>query len=513
MRARRSSLRLRLMLGAFFLVALAVIAAFIASQGLSRAEALGTEAIAAQQRMEGYAALSARVNERVLGALAPAGARSDAAVHDALAQIDALIAEDVARAPNAAEASRRAAPAMAVGRIRGHFERLARVLEQNPPNSDAALAALSLYGLQVPPVLAEQIEHERRRRDATMAALSDLRRDLGGAAVAVAVAAPVLLGLFWFALLRPLWLRVQATARAAGRMGTGGGPLPLGPRDELSLLLARMNQMTNRLDRRRARLAQDHAKLETTVAERTAQLRQANDRLSRIDAERRRFFADVSHELRTPLTVILGETELALRQSPPPDLADAFVTIQSRARRLFRRIEDLLRIARSESGQLDLERRAVPLAPLVEAALADLRPLLAGLRVETAVAEGLEVLGDPDWLRQVVAGIAENAAKYAGAGATLRITATPTPDGAVLSLTDDGPGLAPGIEGRALDRFARDGSGAPGFGVGLALARWVVEAQGGSIALHSPVQDGRGLEVRIVLPLAAAEKEELWLAS
>ncbi|MFC7704141.1 sensor histidine kinase [Plastorhodobacter daqingensis] len=504
-------MRLRLMLGALSLAALAVFAAGLAVHGLSQAERLGAAAVAAQQRMEAYSALSARVNERVLASLAgPADPTQEEsaetrAVLASLAHLDGLIAADVAAARTAAEADRRAAPARVIGRIRGQFIQLSETLDSHPPGSGPVLAALSLYGLQVPPLLTEQIDHERRRRDEAMRSLSGLRRRLGGLAVGVAVAAPALLAVLWMLVLRPLRLRLQAAARAAGAVGQGRAPLEIGPGDELSLVFARINQMSSRLDRRQRRLAQDHARLETTVAERTGQLRRANDRLARIDAERRRFFADVSHELRTPLTVILGEAELALRGVLAPPLAEAFTTIRSRARRLFRRIEDLLRIARSEDGQLDLQRQPVALGPLVAAALDDLRPLLGSMAVRLDLPPSLAVVGDADWIRQVIGGIIENAAKYAGPGAQLAITAQGLGDRVRISLADTGPGLPPGLADRALDRFARGTGTAAGFGVGLALARWVIEAQDGSIALVSPAAEGRGLRVEITLPAARPE--------
>ncbi|MFD1914402.1 sensor histidine kinase [Halodurantibacterium flavum] len=503
MKRHRANLRLRLMLGAASLAALAVLAAGIAVHGLARAEGHAASAIAAQGRMEAYAALSSRVNERVTASLArPPDATGatppeEAAVAHAFAALERMIAADVAEAHDTAEADRRAAPALLLARAQAQFRQLSRALDRYPPGSDGARAALSLYALQVPPLLSEQIELERRRRDAAMSALSRLRRDLGGYAIAVAVAAPATLLCLWLLLLRPLARRLrQATAGAEHLALAGGDRDEPGdePGDELSLLFARMRQMARRLDRRRARL-------ETLVADRTARLQEANARLARTDAERRRFFADVSHELRTPLTVILGEAELGMRGAPDP-WATAFVTIRSRARRLFRRIEDLLRIARSESGQLDLDRRPVALAPLIEAALEDLRPLIAQMRIDRRIAPGAVVTGDPEWLRQVAAGLIENAAKYAGARARLQITASVTQGMVTLRFCDDGPGLGPHLLDHVTERFGRGDAGAatPGFGVGLALARWVIEAHGGTLALGS---SDRGLCVAIRLPQAA----------
>jgi signal transduction histidine kinase len=253
-----------------------------------------------------------------------------------------------------------------------------------------------------------------------------------------------------------------------------------------------------------ARVARERERLEATVAERTAALSRANDRLARIDSERRRFFADVGHELRTPLTVILGEAELGARHADPA-LQASFGTIQSRALRLVRRIEDLLRIARSESGQLELAEGPVDLAAAASAARADLAPLLARAGVAATVElPPLTVVGDADWLRQVFAGLLENAAKYAGRGATVRIAGAADDGWAEVDIADDGPGIAAERLDGLFERFTRGAAPVPpGFGVGLALARWVVEAHGGSFAAATPAQGGLRLTLR--LPLAGAE--------
>lgn len=113
----------------------------------------------------------------------------------------------------------------------------------------------------------------------------------------------------------------------------------------------------------------------------------------------------------------------------------------------------------------------------------------------------LRVLGDADWLRQVFAGLLENAAKYAGRGAHVVISGGAADGAARAEVTDDGPGLSPDRLARAFDRFARGPEApAPGFGVGLALAAWVMEAQGGSLMAERPAAGGLRLVLR--LPLA-----------
>jgi signal transduction histidine kinase len=494
----RPGLRVRLTLGALALAVLAVGAAGLAVYGLSRTQVLAAEALAAQRRIEAYGALSSRVNEWMLGWLAPAGPPPDATkVMEALASLDRLVAEDAAaaRAPTeAAELGRRSAtPA----RIRAQVERLERALAEGPTGVSGR-DATAYHAAQVPALTAAQVQQEIRRRDEAMAAMDALRRRLHRLAVAVGVAAPLVLAGLYLWVLRPLFARLAAATASADALAAGRAmPGPVG-HDELGLLLARLRRVAARVGRERARL-------EATVAERTAALSLANARLARADAERRRFFADVGHELRTPLTVILGEAELGARH-PQPQLRASFGTIRSRALRLMRRIEDLLRIARSESGQLELERGRVDLAEVVSAALADAAPLLAraGVEARAEAIPPLEVTGDADWLRQVFAGFLENAAKYAGAGARVTIGGRAEAGTAEVVIADSGPGLAPDALAAVFDRFSRGGEGpTPGFGVGLALARWVVEAHGG--CLRAEAAEAGGLRLVLRLPLVETE--------
>jgi signal transduction histidine kinase len=494
----RIGLRHRLVLGALALGALAVLAAAISVYGLTRTRALAAEALAAQRRIEAYAALSARTNEWVLSTLAsPAEAPAvGATVRQILDELDRLVAEDVAAAPSDAEAAIRGRQGATVGRIRGQVEQLGRTLAATAPGTPRGDAAVAFYATQVPPLASAQVRHEAQRRDEALAAMEVLRARLSRLALAIGLAAPLVLVGLYLAVLRPLFGRLASATAASGAIAAGAPPVEPAVHDELGLLLARL-RLTG------ARLARDRARLEATVAERTAELSRANARLSRADSERRRFFADVGHELRTPLTVILGEAELGVAQAAEP-LKASFATIHGRALRLFRRIEDLLRIARSESGQLELARVPVDLGAAVRAALADARPLMARAGVAACVeVSEMTVTGDADWLRQVFAGLFENAAKYAGRGASVAVAGRVEDGTAVVEVADTGPGLAPGRLEEVFDRFSRGDAPAPGFGVGLALARWVVEAHGGSLTAESPA--GGGLRLLARLPLAETE--------
>ncbi len=494
----RIGLRRRLVLGALALGVLAVLAAAISVYGLTRTRALASEALAAQRRIETYAALTARTSEWVLTTLAsPAEAPAAGdTVRRLLDELDRLVAEDLAAAPSAAEAAIRARQGATVARIRGQVEQLGRTLATAAPGSPQGDAAVAFYATQVPPLASAQVQHEAQRRDEALAAMEVLSVRLSRLALAIGLAAPLVLAGLYLAVLRPLFGRLASATAASAGIAAGAPPTGRSVHDELGLLLARL-RLTG------ARLARDRARLESTVAERTAELSRANVRLSRADSERRRFFADVGHELRTPLTVILGEAELGLQQADEP-LRASLATIHGRALRLFRRIEDLLRIARSESGQLELERAPVDLAAAVRAALSDATPLLAraGVTVCVELAD-MMVTGDADWLRQVFAGLFENAAKYAGRGASVAVGGRAEDGMAVVELADTGPGLPPDRLEAVFDRFSRGDGPAPGFGVGLALARWVVEAHGGSLTAETPA--GGGLRLVARLPLAETE--------
>lgn len=498
----RPSLRMRLWLGAAVLAALAVAAAGIAAYGLTRTQGLTREAMTAQRRIEAYGILSTRVNEWMLGWLIAARFEmppDPGAVLAALDLLDRLVAEDVAGASSATEATARARQSVTPARLRGLFGQLQDTLAITPPGTPRGEAAVSFYAAQAPLAVAAQIEQETRRRDEALAAMDALRGPLLWSAATVGIVAPLVLAALYLLVLRPLFDRLSRATASAEALAMGGLRAPTGGHDELDLMFARMRQMVARIDRRRAGLAADHGRLEAIVADRTGELAAARDRLAMIDSTRRRFFADVGHELRTPLTVILGEAELGARQ-PDPAVRASFETIRTRSLRLFRRIEDILRIARSESGQLELERARVALPEVAEAALADLAPLLRRAGVTATIdLPPLGVAGDAEWLRQVFAGLFDNAAKYAGRGAVVTVTGRADGALALVEVADTGPGLPPGGEMAVFQRFARGAPGvAPGFGVGLALARWVLEASGGSL-VAVPGKEGLNLELRMPL--------------
>ncbi|MCB5409225.1 sensor histidine kinase [Pseudogemmobacter faecipullorum] len=506
----RPSLSARLWLGALSLALLAMLAAWLAAWGAGRLHGYASEALAARSRTEAYAAFQAREGEWLFGWLTSALVRDSAGQSQTMPQppdpgpvlaaldlLDQLVAGDLAGQAGvvAGPGSIHLTPA----RLRALFQGLETALQNAPPDSPTGQMALNYHAIRAQPLLLRALEQERQRHDEALAAMEDLRQPLRLTAALIALAAPLVLAGLYLTVLSPLFRRLREATRAAPELATGRLPPGAGGHDELGLMFARQRQMAARLGRRRSHLEQE-------VNARTADLAGANARLARIDSNRRRFFADVGHELRTPLTVILGEAELGAGHADPQVRA-SFATVSARAARLYRRTEDLLRIARSESGQLELQPGPVPLQACVEAALGDLLPVLRRAKITCHTdLPPLLLRADGEWLRQVFAGFFENSAKYAGAGAELRITALEgAPAGFVLlRIADNGQGLTPGAgkdPAQLLDRFARGtGSTGSGFGLGLALAHWVVEASGGRLSLV-PMPQGQGFGLDLLLPL------------
>ncbi|WIX84420.1 HAMP domain-containing sensor histidine kinase [Amycolatopsis sp. DG1A-15b] len=221
----------------------------------------------------------------------------------------------------------------------------------------------------------------------------------------------------------------------------------------------------------------------------------------------RQFVADASHELRTPLAAIRGYAELAARGSAlvPPDVAHSMGRIQSEAVRMTALVEDLLLLARLDAGR-PLDVRDVDLTRLVADAVGDARVAGRGHRwLLELPPDPVLVFGDVQRLHQVLANLLANARTHTPPGTTVRTALARSKDthSAVLTVTDDGPGIAPDLLPDVFERFARGDSSrsrhAGSTGLGMAIASAVVVAHHGSIEVHS--RPGR-TEFAVRLPVA-----------
>ncbi|MFJ9781745.1 sensor histidine kinase [Amycolatopsis sp. NPDC101161] len=221
----------------------------------------------------------------------------------------------------------------------------------------------------------------------------------------------------------------------------------------------------------------------------------------------RQFVADASHELRTPLAAIRGYAELTRRsgEQVPPDVAFAMSRVESESRRMTTLVEDLLLLARLDSGR-PVVHEWVDLCRLVADAVADAH--VAGPDHKWLMdvpGEPLGVLGDAGQLHQVVINVLANARTHTPAGTTVT-TALSTSDGVVrLHVADDGPGIPPDVLPDVFERFARGDNSrsraAGSTGLGLAIVAAVVGVHGGRVGVQS--RPGR-TEFEITFPEAPA---------
>jgi signal transduction histidine kinase len=227
-----------------------------------------------------------------------------------------------------------------------------------------------------------------------------------------------------------------------------------------------------------------------------ARLEQARDR-------EREFFSDASHELRTPLTILKTEVELALRKENPPEALRAALRIAgAETDRLINLAEDLLLVARSDQGAMELERRAVTASELMQGVERRFRVRARESGRALTVGDGADVTLDVDVARveQALSNLVDNALRH-GAGA-IGIVASANDGHAELHVLDDGPGVPPAFIPHAFERFSRAQSGrtGEGTGLGLAIVAAIAAAHGGRAGVSNRAEGGA--DVWIALPTA-----------
>ncbi len=275
--------------------------------------------------------------------------------------------------------------------------------------------------------------------------------------------------------LRPIH-RITQTARAIGQRRDFSQRVPHpGPSDEIGELARTFNLMLE-------------------------ELQAAYLQLEQALQAQRRFVADASHELRTPLTTIRGNLELLRREPPipPEDRQAVLEDLIAECDRLIRLVHDLLALARAEAGQSP-RRMPVPLRPLLSELGRQARRLARGQIVETPDPPEASALADPDLLKQVLLTLIDNAIRYTPPGGRILLRARAEETHVALEVQDTGPGIPPEILPHIFERFfrgdpARTGGGA---GLGLAIARALVEAMGGTITVESQVGVGSVFTVHL----------------
>jgi signal transduction histidine kinase len=285
-----------------------------------------------------------------------------------------------------------------------------------------------------------------------------------------------------------------------------------------SLLSDHAAQQITRLGARLGALAADRGgpPVPETGPRELADLAAAANRMARdleaSDRARRELVAAVSHDLRTPIAA-LGLLVDAVADgvvSTPEDIAEYQGRMRVHLAHLRDLVDDLFELARLDAGDLGFERINVAVAELVEETAEAFRPAAQerGLTIVERVAPSLPpVHASPERLQRVLYNLLENAVAHTPAGGTVTVGVTGA-DGAVqFEVADSGPGIAADEAGRVFDRFYRGGREASrpagGAGLGLAIARAIVEAHGGRIWVANPGEEGARLAFTVPVPSPA----------
>jgi len=242
-----------------------------------------------------------------------------------------------------------------------------------------------------------------------------------------------------------------------------------------------------------------------TERKRADELRHERDRAAAADLAKSQFLSRVSHELRTPLNAVLGFSQLLeIDEEIGPRQRHWVRQVLHSGRHLLGLMDDVLDLSSAQTGQLSMNIQAQALRPVVEEACAmfDLPAREAGVSLVDEVPHGddLAVRADRMRLKQVLSNLLSNAIKYNRPGGWVRIGAQRDGDRLAITVADNGPGLTPEQQVRLFQPFERLGAqrgSVAGTGLGLALARQLAEAMGGSITVHSTTGAGAAFELRL----------------
>jgi two-component system sensor histidine kinase KdpD len=265
-----------------------------------------------------------------------------------------------------------------------------------------------------------------------------------------------------------------------------------------------------------ALLSPDNRQLLETLAtqiglaiERDELAEQTRRALVEMETERLRssLLSSVSHDLRTPLAVISGASSTLLELGNGGDTAtrhELLGEIWEESNRLARLVDNLLSMTRLDAGSIQVEKQWYPVEDVIGSALGRLRKELAGRKVDKLLPADLPVVPlDGVLIEQVLVNLVENATRYADAGTAIDISARAENDGVVIAVADRGPGLAEGEETKVFNKLFRGAASANsaerGVGLGLAIARAIVEAHEGSIWAEN--REGGGAVFSFWLPL------------
>ena len=310
-------------------------------------------------------------------------------------------------------------------------------------------------------------------------------------------------------LARNLARPIEAIQVAAAKIGSGSldQRIDVSSRDELGALAGEFNQMAARLEASYAGLEQQVDERTRELADALAELDEKTRELEAASRHKSEFLANMSHELRTPLNAISGFSQV-LRKGLFGEINDKqseyLDEILAASRHLLSLIDDVLDLAKVEAGQIELQVMPFFLPATLERGIVIVRERAAKGDVRISLASDPEVatvVGDERRIRQVVLNLLSNAVKFTPAGGAVDVTAARVNGEVRVSISDDGPGIAPADQARIFEEFQQAAAGkqqGEGTGLGLALSRRLVELHDGRIWVESEL--GKGSTFVFTLP-------------
>ena len=297
-----------------------------------------------------------------------------------------------------------------------------------------------------------------------------------------------------------------AAPRPLSDSPSGAGPAgpPVQERESADLEKLR-DRLTETEGRPLKRILADD--LSSTAQEVVERLNARLDALAGTEKEQQQFIADVSHELRTPLTVLRGTLEVALEEDrSPEEYREAIGNALLEIRHLARISQNILFLARGESGRVTLSFSNQDLARFVAEVTRELQPAAGDHDLDLSVdvpERPVIAFVDPGRMQQVLHNLIENAMRYTPPGGSVRVRLSTTRDEARIEVSDTGVGIPEKDLPFVFERFFRSDRArrayTGGSGLGLSIVRWIVEAHKGKVEIASEVD--RGTTVKVKLPL------------
>lgn len=355
---------------------------------------------------------------------------------------------------------------------------------------------------ELQPLLQNDLSQETAKMSTLAGRMRHLEFEMGIAVVAAAVLAIAGVGALAVMFHRAVVVRLHRLFQHVDAMADGDidNLVPIGGHDELFALVGRLHRMG-------AESADERTRLTTDIEALREDLLAAKAQLDAIDATHTQFLADIGHELRTPLTILRGEADVALRATGAgADNRLSLERIRGQAIELADLLEQMIAYARSDAETRPDTLTEVALDEVVQAAaqegqiFAEPREITFDLKLED---NGCRLVGDFRRIKQALMIGLDNAVKHSPPGSRVRLETDIAGRIARVRIIDEGPGIAPEDLRHVFERFYRGQRESEtigdGLGIGLAIARQIVEQHGGTIALNNGETGGAIIEIGLPL--------------